>query len=207
MMRIGAPLAKVPTAADTPAAVAISMLPPITAWIRAGLDVKDLEVEPVLLENAGALAELGDAGVPGAALRDRDFQGLLRPGDAARARDDRKRGKRRDECCPRHCCSSRGSRRGVLQRRRQLYEPIAASAASELWRNWARQVDDRRWMMALQRERTERCPSAERSIHPRMCSRTSSPGRKRRRSAGWDARLKQRSLRWPSSTPITRARH
>src|SRR5262245_12316638 len=62
-------------------------------------------------------------------------------------------------------------------------------------------------MMALQRERTERCPSAERSIHPRMCSRTSSPGRKRRRSAGWDARSKQRSLRWPSSTPITRARH
>src|SRR5262249_58269006 len=36
IMRIGAPLAKVPTAADTPAAVAISMLPPITAWIDSG---------------------------------------------------------------------------------------------------------------------------------------------------------------------------
>ena len=36
MMRIGAPLAKVPTAADTPAAVAMSMLPPISAWINSG---------------------------------------------------------------------------------------------------------------------------------------------------------------------------
>src|SRR4051812_43210680 len=36
MIRIGAPLAKVPTAADTPEAVAISMLPPITAWIDSG---------------------------------------------------------------------------------------------------------------------------------------------------------------------------
>src|SRR6516165_2766145 len=31
MMRIGAPLANVPIAAETPAAVAMSMLPPITA--------------------------------------------------------------------------------------------------------------------------------------------------------------------------------
>ena len=86
MMRIGAPLAKVPTAADTPAAVAISMLPPITAWIDSGrLDVEDFEIEPVLLEDAAALAELGDAGVPGAALRNRNLQRLLRPGVAAGA--------------------------------------------------------------------------------------------------------------------------
>src|SRR4029453_102817 len=55
--------------------------------------------------------------------------------------------------------SGRGPR--VLQRRRQLYEPIAASASSELRRNWARQVDDRRWVVVLHSERTERCPSAE----------------------------------------------
>src|SRR5262249_28796088 len=36
IIRIGAPLAKAPTAADTPAAVAISMLPPINAWIDSG---------------------------------------------------------------------------------------------------------------------------------------------------------------------------
>jgi hypothetical protein len=36
MMRIGAPLAKVPNAPDTPDAVAISMLPEITAWIDSG---------------------------------------------------------------------------------------------------------------------------------------------------------------------------
>src|SRR5262245_2887900 len=36
MMRIGAPLANVPTAADTPAAVAMSTLPAISAWIDSG---------------------------------------------------------------------------------------------------------------------------------------------------------------------------
>src|SRR5262249_13392169 len=70
---------------------------------------------------------------------------------------------------------------------------------------WARQVDDRRSMMGFQRERIERCPSAERRIHPWMCSRTNSAGRRRRRSAGSDARLKQRSLRWRSSTPVPAA--
>ena len=35
-MRIGAPLAKVPNAADTPAAVARSTLPAISAWIDSG---------------------------------------------------------------------------------------------------------------------------------------------------------------------------
>src|SRR5262249_16464720 len=46
---------------------------------RAGLDVEDFEIEPVLLENAAALAELGDARVPGAALRARDLPALFRP--------------------------------------------------------------------------------------------------------------------------------
>src|SRR5260370_12039183 len=36
MMRIGAPLAKGPTAADTPEAVAISLLPPSTARVDSG---------------------------------------------------------------------------------------------------------------------------------------------------------------------------
>ena len=36
MMRIGAPLAKVPTAAETPAATAMSIEPPISAWIDSG---------------------------------------------------------------------------------------------------------------------------------------------------------------------------
>jgi len=101
-MRIGAPLAKVrprPTRLDR---------------FGAGLDVKDLEIEPVLLENAAALAELGNAGVPGAALRDCDLQCLLRAGDTPPARHDREHGQRGDERCPRHvvppevdCCSSR----------------------------------------------------------------------------------------------------
>jgi len=64
----------------------------------------------------------------------------------------------------------------MLQRRRGLYEPIPAMCIKRPDRNLARQVDDRRWMMAFQRERTERCPSAERSIHPQMRSRTNSAG-------------------------------
>ena len=36
MMRIGAPLAKVPKAADTPDAVAMSTPPAISAWIDSG---------------------------------------------------------------------------------------------------------------------------------------------------------------------------
>src|SRR5262249_25971369 len=128
---------------------------------RAGLDVEDFEIEPVLLENAAALAEFGDAGVPRAALRDRDFQVLLRPGDAVRAGDDRERSKRYDEGCPRHCCFSRGRGAHMLQRQQRLYEPIPANASSAPTQNWARQVDDRRWMMAFQRERMERCPNAE----------------------------------------------
>src|SRR5262249_6233057 len=52
---------------------------------RAGLHVEDFEVETVLLENAAALPELGDACVPGAALRDRNLQRVLRSGAAVRA--------------------------------------------------------------------------------------------------------------------------
>ena len=36
MMRIGAPLPKVPIAADTPEATATSIEPPIMAWIDSG---------------------------------------------------------------------------------------------------------------------------------------------------------------------------
>src|SRR5216684_2763547 len=107
MIRIGAPLAKVPTAADTPDAVAMSML----------------------LEDATALAELGDAGVPGAALRDCDLQRLLRPGAAARARGHDRRAERSDEFCPCHCCSSHG--RAASAAAPALYEPIPENPSSE----------------------------------------------------------------------------
>ena len=85
MMRIGAPLAKVPMAADTPEAAAMSMLPPIMAWIDSGpaVGVENIEIEAVLLENAGALAEFGDAGVPGALLRDGDLERVVGGGKAA----------------------------------------------------------------------------------------------------------------------------
>src|SRR5262245_19296196 len=102
MMRIGAPLAKVPTAADTPAAVAISTLPAISAWIRFGpcLGGEDFQVEPVLLEDAAATAKLGDAGVPGAPLRHRHLEGVLRGGGAAAGGDAAERGGQHepDEC-------------------------------------------------------------------------------------------------------------
>ena len=49
-----------------------------------------------------ALAEVGNAGIPGAALRERDLQGLLRDGLATRAGDHGERAQRRDEPCPRH---------------------------------------------------------------------------------------------------------
>ena len=41
----------------------------------------------MLLEDAAALAELGYAGIPGAALRDGDLQALLRPRSVARDND------------------------------------------------------------------------------------------------------------------------
>ena len=95
MMRMGAPFANVPTAADTPEAVAMSMLPPMSAWIDwPGLNVKDIQVQPVLLEDPASLAEVGHPGIPGAALRDRNFEGVFRPGSVARCdhRDDRENG-------------------------------------------------------------------------------------------------------------------
>src|SRR5437867_12571909 len=46
---------------------------------RARLDIEDFEIETVLLEDAAALTELGDAGIPGATLRDRYLKSLLRP--------------------------------------------------------------------------------------------------------------------------------
>ena len=59
---------------------------------RTGLDVEDLEIEAVLLEDAAALAELGDAGIPSATLRNRHPQRLLRPGASGRAGNYRERG-------------------------------------------------------------------------------------------------------------------
>jgi hypothetical protein len=42
------------------------------------LDVKDFEIVAVFRENAATLAELGDASIAGAALRDCDLACLLR---------------------------------------------------------------------------------------------------------------------------------
>jgi hypothetical protein len=97
MMRIGAPLAKVPTAADIHAAADHRL-----DRFRAGLDVEDFKIEPVLLEDAAALAEFGDTGVPSAALRDRNFQRFLRPAIAARAGGQSERAEGRDQLCPCH---------------------------------------------------------------------------------------------------------
>ena len=49
----------------------------------------------MLLEDAAALAEFGDAGVPGAVLRDGDLERVLGGGaaDRARKREDRKDGR------------------------------------------------------------------------------------------------------------------
>ena len=72
MMRIGAPLPNVPIAADTPAgdrnidAAGDHRLDRFRACRR----IEDIEIEAVLLENAAALAEFGNAGIPGAFLRD-----------------------------------------------------------------------------------------------------------------------------------------
>ncbi len=74
----------------------MSMLPPISAWIelRPGLNVKDIQVQPVLFEDPASLAEVGHSGIPGAALRDRNFEGVFRPGSVAGRdhRDDRENG-------------------------------------------------------------------------------------------------------------------
>jgi hypothetical protein len=69
------------------------MLPPITACCDSA--PPSVEREPVPLEDAGALPELGDAGVPGAALRHRDFQHVLRGGAAGG--EARQRGSRNDD--------------------------------------------------------------------------------------------------------------
>ena len=44
---------------------------------RSGGGIEDIEIESVLLENAAALAELGKAGVPGAFLRNGDFERVV----------------------------------------------------------------------------------------------------------------------------------
>jgi hypothetical protein len=75
---------------------------------RAGLDVENLEIEPMLLEDAAALAELGDAGVPGTTLRDGDPQRVFRPGALARAGNHRERAKRGSERSLYHYASSHG---------------------------------------------------------------------------------------------------
>jgi hypothetical protein len=48
----------------------------------------------VLLEDPASLAEVGHSGIPGAALRDRNFERVFRPGSVARRdhRDDRENG-------------------------------------------------------------------------------------------------------------------
>lgn len=43
-----------------------------------GRRIKDLQLEPVLGKDAAALSELGNAGVPGAALRHRHLEHILR---------------------------------------------------------------------------------------------------------------------------------
>ena len=78
MMRTGAPLAKAPSVPNTPA------LSPTSTdaghddlhRLAAALRVEDFQVEAVLLEDAGLLAELGDGAFPAAADRRRDLQGL-----------------------------------------------------------------------------------------------------------------------------------
>ena len=80
------------------------MLPPISGLdrFRAGLGEQDFELEAVLLENAAALAELGDAGVPRATLRDRHLEHILSQRLTGRAGDDRDGAERANEFRFRH---------------------------------------------------------------------------------------------------------
>ena len=55
--------------------------------LASPLRVEDLEGEPVLLEDADALAELGHGGVPVAALADGELQRVLRGGRQRAGRD------------------------------------------------------------------------------------------------------------------------
>ena len=69
---------------------------------RAGLREQDFELEAVLLENAAALTEFGDSGVPRATLRDRDFENIFRQRVTGRAGDDRHGAERANEFRFRH---------------------------------------------------------------------------------------------------------
>ncbi len=62
--------------------------------LGAAADEQQVDVDAVLLEDAGAVADLGDGGVPCAALRHRHLQGILRPGGRrgrTEERDDRRK--------------------------------------------------------------------------------------------------------------------
>ena len=122
---------------------------------RAGLDVEDFEVEPVLLEDAAALAELGDAGIPGAALGDRDLQSGL-----------------------------------------QSVLVIAAAVAPR--RVASAHTAGKRTAIVVTLDDVKRSRPVQSSVSRPICSRMSSPRKRRLPWAGSDARWKKRcrSLRF-----------
>src|SRR5262249_23480595 len=69
---------------------------------RPCLGVENLEVEPMLLEDAAALTKLGKPGIPGAALRYRDFEEVVSIGTAEKCWCERESAERRDKLSSLH---------------------------------------------------------------------------------------------------------
>ena len=137
MMRTGAPFEYADSTPMMPGATPMSTLPEMHRLLRlaAALRPEDLENEAVLLEDAGALADLRDRRVPVAALPGGDLQRVLRlrgaeAGSAAAATSTRA-GKSRMtiESSLDPCCRIAGERRSRPIRLPQLRANHAMAAA------------------------------------------------------------------------------
>ena len=94
----------------------MSMLPPMSGLdrFRAGGGIENIEIKPVLLEDAAALAEFGKAGIPGALLRDGDLERVF--------------GERPSGCCRRapRCRAVRTTKRRMISSPKTMTVPSAA---------------------------------------------------------------------------------
>ena len=74
---------------------------------RPGLGIENFQLEPVLLEDAAALAEFGHACIPGTALRDHYLKHVLRRSlSAGEAGQDKRANRSNDRSCSGHFRSS-----------------------------------------------------------------------------------------------------